>query len=58
MHIRKQLSGALPLQNSLKQDDLSSLLSNFALQNVIRKVQDNCEGLEMNGKHGLLPPSG
>jgi hypothetical protein len=49
------LSESFPIQNSLKQGvALSPRILNFALDYVIRKVQENQVGLKLNGTHQLL----
>jgi hypothetical protein len=50
--VGKDLSHEFPFHNCLKQGDMQlSLLFIFIFECVIRKVQENQKGLELNGTH-------
>jgi hypothetical protein len=51
----KHFPDMFPIKNSLKQGDaLSSVLFNFSLECVVRRVQVNQDGLKLNATHQIL----
>jgi hypothetical protein len=54
VRVGKNLSDMFPIRNGSKQDALSPLISNLALEYAIRKVQVNQDVLKLNGTHQLL----
>ena len=51
----KNVSDRFLIRNGLKQGDaLKPILFNFVLEYVIRKVQENQDGLKVKGTHQLL----
>ena len=54
VRVDKHLSDMFPINNGLKQEDaLKPLLCNVALENAIRRVQVNQDGLKLNGTHTI-----
>ena len=55
MRIGNYLPSSFSIENDLKHEDgLSRLLFNFALEFVVRKVQESNLGLDMSGTHLVM----
>ena len=55
VRVGKNLSEMFPIRNGLKKEDaLSPLLFNIAIECAIRGVQVNQDGLKLNGTHKLF----